>query len=666
MDNKSEKWTRFTPADVWPRYRRALDTRNRRLAVASGGTDPLVTFPPDPQWLFALPQWVVWRLEDAGRPKPAKMPYGVDGKRAEANRPATWLTLPVARERLASGSYAGIGFEFYRDDPFTFVDLDGCRDPATGVVAPWALAIVERLASFTEVSQSGRGLHIIARGQPAWAGKEGGRQDAWQGGAVEVYSGGHFAALTFDMLPGYYDVSEVDQTAALEALCREVGIKLGSEVAGAAPTLTPPRNADLSDDDVRARIAAGPDGRAFHRLTSVQDPEELLGAAGKPGVYKSLSDADWDLARIFIREVGGDVDRVEALMRATPLARKKWDQHRTYLRGATIEKAALSFGAAAPPEAGAAVGLRGVSDLAVLTQPDPPYLVDGYLLANGLNTIYGRWGAGKTFVQLDWLLHVAAGLPWQGRKVAKGPTLLVYAEGAMRSRVAAWRVRWNVDPTAAVGLTLAPGTVNLLDARAVEAFLRQLAAGDLGPTPALIAFETLARSIPGGDENSAETMSRVVASAGQIQRETGAAVSITHHTPWEAKRLRGSTVLGDAADSAYLLENANPDAARTDPMTLTLTCQKLREGEWPAPLHLRLAPRGASRVIEPDPTGGRSADDEATALATIRANPGCGLNVLEKAIGGRPKRTADALENLALDSKIENRGTGKKHAWYAR
>lgn len=42
------------------------------------------------------------------------------------------------------------------------IDLDDCRDPETGEIQQWAQEIVRRLGSYTEISPSGRGLHIIA------------------------------------------------------------------------------------------------------------------------------------------------------------------------------------------------------------------------------------------------------------------------------------------------------------------------------------------------------------------------------------------------------------------------------------------------------------------------------------------------------------------------
>jgi putative DNA primase/helicase len=45
------------------------------------------------------------------------------------------------------------------------IDIDDCRDAQTGIIEPWAVTLAGKLASFTEVSPSGRGLHILIRGR---------------------------------------------------------------------------------------------------------------------------------------------------------------------------------------------------------------------------------------------------------------------------------------------------------------------------------------------------------------------------------------------------------------------------------------------------------------------------------------------------------------------
>jgi primase-polymerase (primpol)-like protein len=76
----------------------------------------------------------------------------------------------------------------------TGIDLDKCRDAVTGVIAEWALAIVRRLDSYTEVSPSGTGLRIYARGT-----KPSHERSVFKGNGrvIEIYDG-----LTSEGVPG--------------------------------------------------------------------------------------------------------------------------------------------------------------------------------------------------------------------------------------------------------------------------------------------------------------------------------------------------------------------------------------------------------------------------------------------------------------------------------
>jgi putative DNA primase/helicase len=114
-----------------------------------------------PQELKVRPQWVMWK---AVGEKPDKVPYSArTGRRASSTDLMTWSTFEEALEAYEHGQYAGLGFVFSSGDPYTGIDLDGCVDE-NGRIAPWALEIASYLDSYTELSASGSGLHIIVRG----------------------------------------------------------------------------------------------------------------------------------------------------------------------------------------------------------------------------------------------------------------------------------------------------------------------------------------------------------------------------------------------------------------------------------------------------------------------------------------------------------------------
>jgi putative DNA primase/helicase len=136
-----------------------------------------------PEELRVRPQWVVWK---AVGDKPDKVPYSPrTGRRASSTDLLTWGTFEEALQAYENGEYAGVGFVFSTADPYTGIDLDDCVDEDGGI-ALWALEIVRYFDSYTELSATGTGLHIIVRGNVPNRRK----------GSVEVYSSRRFFAVT--------------------------------------------------------------------------------------------------------------------------------------------------------------------------------------------------------------------------------------------------------------------------------------------------------------------------------------------------------------------------------------------------------------------------------------------------------------------------------------
>lgn len=160
-----------------------------------------VLFNNIPAELRALRQWVLWKLVN-GR----KVPMQTNGRAAKTNDPTTWASFAEVFAAHDRGGFDGIGFVFSKDDPFVGIDIDGCRHPTDGV-EDWARRIIERLASYTEISPSGTGVHVIVRGKfPSISrnkmplpqhGSNGGKE-----AAVEVYDHGRYFCITGHLLEG--------------------------------------------------------------------------------------------------------------------------------------------------------------------------------------------------------------------------------------------------------------------------------------------------------------------------------------------------------------------------------------------------------------------------------------------------------------------------------
>ena len=108
-----------------------------------------------------LRQWVCWLSEERDG-KLTKIPYSpLTGGKASSTNPATWAGYSEAVVAYKERGDCGIGFMFTKEDEFVGVDLDHCLDSETGEVEDWAREIIHELDSYTEVSPSGTGVHIL-------------------------------------------------------------------------------------------------------------------------------------------------------------------------------------------------------------------------------------------------------------------------------------------------------------------------------------------------------------------------------------------------------------------------------------------------------------------------------------------------------------------------
>jgi putative DNA primase/helicase len=144
-----------------------------------------------PNQLTDRPQWVCWRLEMRDG-KPTKVPYiAGTNSRASSTDLMTWSSFEYAFAACEAGEppYDGIGFVFCSADPLAGIDLDGCRNPETGEIAPWAQKIVaDASEGYVEASPSGTGVHIIVEGRV--------RDGGLRRGPVEMYSRDRFFTIT--------------------------------------------------------------------------------------------------------------------------------------------------------------------------------------------------------------------------------------------------------------------------------------------------------------------------------------------------------------------------------------------------------------------------------------------------------------------------------------
>jgi putative DNA primase/helicase len=251
-----------------------------------------------------LMQWICWILVwiegKNGKPgKWTKVPINpMTGARASTTDPKTWGTIDQAVAGVSRWKCDGIGFVFSAEDPYVGIDIDDCRDPQTGVITADAMAIIERCGTFTEVSQSGTGVHAIGPGVVPVGGN---RQ-----GKLELYDHGRYFVVTGHPLPGYETI--VDITEPLNEVHRETFTK------PERPVLPQPLNAlTLDDESILKGVRNTDKGRRLYD--------------GDFAGYQSQSEADQALCNLLC-VFGADRRQADDLFRRSGLFREKWDQRR--------------------------------------------------------------------------------------------------------------------------------------------------------------------------------------------------------------------------------------------------------------------------------------------------------------------------------------------------
>ena len=244
-----------------------------------------------PQELKEVPQWVCWQ----GEAKIPKSPF--NGKNAKSNDKKTWGTFEQAVKACETFGFDGLGFMFA--PPYFGIDLDHCLDNLDFVDE-----FVETLQSYTEVSRSGNGIHIICRGKLP----EGSRRK----GGVEMYSEGRYFICTGNIYnPAYTEIKDCTET---------VKILHSKYLPTSVPKAEVRKQAvvDLEDTEIIDKARACKSGSLF----------SMLYAGQWEGLFPSQSEADLALCNQLAFWTGRNEAQMDRIFRASGLYRKKWDTKR--------------------------------------------------------------------------------------------------------------------------------------------------------------------------------------------------------------------------------------------------------------------------------------------------------------------------------------------------
>jgi rRNA processing protein Gar1 len=552
-----------------------------------------------PDELKDLPGWLMWRLEEDEQGKARKIPFYASGERrtgqnGSSTDRAKLTTFEAARTAAARRGFDGVGLALMPEFNVTVLDFDHCV--SGDQVDAEVLAMVSD--TYAELSPSGTGVHAVYRGRIANA-KSPSTPSRW---GFETFSDKGFVTWTGNVLELVELVGTDNTIAPLnDHVVAEVNRRFGHRDTEREPGST--ERLGLTLERCRAAIAELDADLGFeHWLRVGMALHHELGPEGfqlwdewsSRGAKYRGSDNLMTHWRTFgrhrpghepvtMRSIGKMVGRP---LDAGPATAEEFD--------ALVDQ---GQGQGASPEPGAApkaprFEFQPVHTFASATAS--AWIVKGVLPQAGLAVVYGASGSGKSFAVLDMVLAIARGTTWRDRKVRQGRVAYIAAEGAdgFRKRLAAYAQHQGVD-LSTVPMAVLNGAPNLLEVKdAADLVVGVQAWGGAE----VIVVDTLAQTMPGGNENAGEDMGRALGHCRRIHEKTGALVILIHHSGKDqAKGARGWSGLRAAADAE--IEVLRDDA--TGQRSLRLSKNKDGEDGLQWGFELQIVQLGVDEDLDP-------------------------------------------------------------------
>jgi hypothetical protein len=604
-----------------------------------------------PSELKALSRFVAWR-EETRDGKPTKIPVDAKtGHNAAVDRPETWANFGAALAAVNRNGNRGIGFVLTEADPYTVIDLDKCRDPDTGTIEPWAWKIIRQLNSFTEISPSGRGLHIWAKGKLP----PGGRRK----GHIEAYSDKRYLTLTgahLEKTPGTIEARQKE----LEALHHEV---FGRPKEQARPQDTGGPALDLADSELLGKAK--------------QDPKFARLFAGDWSEYPSQSEADQALCNKLAFWGQKDPQRMDRLFRQSGLMRGKWE--RPDYRERTINKALESTtevytprgngtgkakmkprqeapdpGAprgAAHPKKPASPAIQFVSAAALehVNFPEPQWVVEE-IIPEGSVILAGRPKLGKSWLALDIAVTVAAGGTALGKaNLQVNPGGVLYLALEDRLRRIKRRLKQILGDMPFPPLLILAEAWPRLDMGGLEALAEYLKEHQ----PRLVVIDTLAKVRPPRRKN-VDPYEHDMAMGGALQalaNQHQCCILVVHHTRKTISDdflddVSGTTGITGAADAVLVLKRGRGKADAT----LSISGRDVEEQE----LALKFHPQDGLWELLGDATEYARSQQRLEISAHLKESGPQTPKEIAKELGKPYGNIKKMLQRMAQDGELKN------------
>lgn len=268
-----------------------------------------------PQELKELPNWGLFRKEwDARKGKYNKYPVNAKtGELAKSNDPSTWTSFTHAVKKV--NQYGAAGLAFFIHPPYMLIDLDHCFEDIQRVKGGdhenEVADFIDRTQSYTELSVSGEGIHIITKGNFPGPKR--------RHGNVEMYPEERFVALTGNVFGKAVNQITTTSDDDLKYLYQTYLDKQGKVIPLSDDITGPTEPSTLTADQVIEKALASAQGPKFKRF--MDGDWQDMG-------YTSHSDADQGFANILAFWCAKDKGLMDEVFRQSKMYRPKWDEKR--------------------------------------------------------------------------------------------------------------------------------------------------------------------------------------------------------------------------------------------------------------------------------------------------------------------------------------------------
>jgi RecA-family ATPase len=210
------------------------------------------------------------------------------------------------------------------------------------------------------------------------------------------------------------------------------------------------------------------------------------------------------------------------------------------------------------------------------------WLVKSIIPDEGLLEFVGASGSYKSFLLIDMMFCISAGIEYHGKKTNKGTVVYVAGEGAngIKMRLKALELHYMIQD---YDFYVLPMPSNLIDKSEVEKLSCDIAL--IAPDGvSMVMFDTLHRNSAGSDENSSKDFAVMLGYIDKLIKPISKVVGWVHHTGLgndAQERGRGTSSRYGAMDTVILIE-------KTSPLNASISNTKQKDAEEFKPMNFEL------------------------------------------------------------------------------